>query len=323
MSGPCRDSPPHDSEGCGAGRWRHLVVEEGSVLWPRPWHWPRPSRFGRTPPTLYAHSTDHALSRSGHAPFLRGPAPCRYFRFRRQRRGRSGRDRRRTGRGDRERSKVSGDCTPRLRGRGRLGGAAAAGWLYLRQQKERQQRSRRLRQLRRLALGQGDFQLRDSTGAARSKADFLGRWVLLYFGFTHCPDVCPEQLERLSRAVRLLERDPALPPLQPLFVTVDPERDDEAALARYLRDFHPRLLGLTGTPEQVRAAAAAFRVYVSAGPRDADGDYVVDHSVLTFLVDPDGLFRDCYGSSRTAEEMARSVKGHMDNYEPLPPEGGQ
>ncbi|XP_050825823.1 protein SCO2 homolog, mitochondrial [Serinus canaria] len=206
---------------------------------------------------------------------------------------------------------------------GAVAGAAAAGWLYLRHQKERQQRSRRLQHLRQLALGQGDFQLQDTSGAARSKADFLGRWVLLYFGFTHCPDVCPEELEKLSRAVELLERDPALPPLQPLFVTVDPERDDAAALARYLRDFHPRLLGLTGTPEQVRAAAAAFRVYVSAGPRDADGDYVVDHSVLTFLVDPDGIFRDCYSRSRTAEEVARSVRGHMDAYEPLPPGGGQ
>ncbi|NXH37392.1 SCO2 protein, partial [Myiagra hebetior] len=77
------------------------------------------------------------------------------------------------------------------------------------------------------------------------------------------------------------------------------------------------------TPEQVRAAAAAFRVYVSAGPRDADGDYVVDHSVLTFLVDPDGLCRDCYGRSRTAEELARSVRAHMDTYEPLPPEGAE
>ncbi|NXY60367.1 SCO2 protein, partial [Callaeas wilsoni] len=186
-------------------------------------------------------------------------------------------------------------------------------------QQERQRRSRRLRELRALALGQGDFELRDGSGAARRTADFRGRWVLLYFGFTHCPDVCPEELEKLSRAVELLERDPALPPVQPLFVTVDPERDDAAALERYLRDFHPRLVGLTGSPEQVRAAAAAFRVYVSAGPRDADGDYVVDHSVLTFLLDPDGLLRDCYGRSRTAEEVARSVRGHMDTYEPLPP----
>ncbi|NXR99854.1 SCO2 protein, partial [Oxylabes madagascariensis] len=187
-------------------------------------------------------------------------------------------------------------------------------WLYLRHEKQEQRRSRRLGDLRALALSRADFHLRDTSGRPRTKADFLGRWVLLYFGFTHCPDVCPEQLEKLSLAVGLLERDAALPPLQPLFVTVDPERDDAAALERYLRDFHPRLLGLTGSAEQVRAAAAAFRVYLSAGPRDADGDYVVDHSVLTFLLDPDGVFRDCYGRSSTAEEVARSVRAHMDGY---------
>ncbi|XP_064590027.1 protein SCO2 homolog, mitochondrial [Zonotrichia leucophrys gambelii] len=315
------------------------------------------SRF--SPPAL----SQRAAARGGGATLCRGPAlshrgpaPSLYFRFRRHRR-RTGR--RGAGGGLKAPAMLRslrpipqlcprlcppGPCPARCQPRRRLAvppgapllplwqrlcvagavaGAAAAGWLYVRHEKERQQRSRRLQQLRRLALGQGDFQLRDTAGAARSKADFLGRWVLLYFGFTHCPDVCPEELEKLSRAVELLERDPALPPLQPLFVTVDPERDDAAALERYLRDFHPRLLGLTGTPEQVRAAASAFRVYVSAGPRDADGDYVVDHSVLTFLVDPDGVFRDCYGRSRTAEEVARSVKGHMDAYEPLPPADGQ
>uniref|UniRef100_A0A8C3XF84 Synthesis of cytochrome C oxidase 2 n=1 Tax=Cyanoderma ruficeps TaxID=181631 RepID=A0A8C3XF84_9PASS len=201
-------------------------------------------------------------------------------------------------------------------------GATAAGWLYLRHQKERQRRERHQRHLRELSLGQGDFQLRDTSGTPRSKADFRGRWVLLYFGFTHCPDVCPEELEKLSRAVEILEAEPALPPVQPLFVTVDPERDDEAALSRYLRDFHPRLVGLTGDARQVREAAARFRVYVSAGPRDPDGDYVVDHSVLTFLLDPDGILRDWYGRARTAQEVARSVRGHMDSYRPLsPPEG--
>ncbi|NWW70789.1 SCO2 protein, partial [Climacteris rufus] len=74
------------------------------------------------------------------------------------------------------------------------------------------------------------------------------------------------------------------------------------------------------SPEQVRAAAAAFRVYVSTGPRDAMGDYVVDHAVLTFLLDPEGLCRDCYGRGRTAEELARSVREHMENYEALPAE---
>ncbi|XP_061203084.1 protein SCO2 homolog, mitochondrial [Neopsephotus bourkii] len=196
-------------------------------------------------------------------------------------------------------------------------GAAAGAWLWLRERRERERQRRRREALRELALAQGDFALRDQSGAPRAKSDFRGQWVLLYFGFTHCPDVCPAALERLSRAVAALERDPALPPLQPLFVTVDPERDDEAALQRYLRDFHPRLLGLTGTAEEVRAAAAAFRVYASAGPRDADGDYIVDHSVLIYLLGPDGLFLDCYGSSKSAEELERSVRRHMRTYQPL------
>ncbi|NXK24955.1 SCO2 protein, partial [Arenaria interpres] len=168
--------------------------------------------------------------------------------------------------------------------------------------------------LRALAVGQGEFQLRDQEGRPRRKADFRGSWVLLYFGFTHCPDICPEELGKLSRAVELLEQEPGLPPLQPLFITVDPERDDAAALGHYLRDFHPRLLGLTGTPEEVRAASKAYRVYASPGPRDEDGDYIVDHSVLIYLLGPDGLFLDCYGRGKSAQDIAHSVRRHMGSY---------
>uniref|UniRef100_A0A8C3B6W7 Synthesis of cytochrome C oxidase 2 n=1 Tax=Cairina moschata TaxID=8855 RepID=A0A8C3B6W7_CAIMO len=127
-----------------------------------------------------------------------------------------------------------------------------------------------------------------------------------------------ETLEKLSRAVELLEGDAALPRLQPLFVTVDPERDDVAAVARYVRDFHPRLLGLTGSPEQVRAAGGAYRVYARAGPKDEDGDYIVDHTVVIYLLGPDGLFLDYYGRSKTPAQIADSVRRHMQTYEPLP-----
>ncbi|KAK4830842.1 hypothetical protein QYF61_013771 [Mycteria americana] len=196
-------------------------------------------------------------------------------------------------------------------------GAAGAAWLYLREEKERRRRARRRAELRALALGQGDFRLLDQAGRPRRKADFRGQWVLLYFGFTHCPDVCPEELEKLSRAVALLEREPGLPPVQPLFITVDPERDDVAAVGRYVRDFHPRLLGLTGSPEEVRAAGGAYRVYASPGPKDEDGDYIVDHTVLIYLLGPDGLFLDYYGRGKTADQIARSVRRHMETYEPL------
>ncbi|XP_074880580.1 protein SCO2 homolog, mitochondrial [Buteo buteo] len=197
------------------------------------------------------------------------------------------------------------------------GAAAAAAWLYLREEKGRRQRARRQAELRALALGQGDFRLLDQEGRPRRKADFRGQWVLLYFGFTHCPDICPEELEKLSRAVELLEREPGLPPLQPLFITVDPQRDDVAAMKRYVRDFHPRLLGLTGSPEEVRAAADAYRVYASTGPKDEDGDYIVDHTVLIYLLGPDGLFLDYYGRSKTDAQIAQSVRRHMETYEPL------
>ncbi|NWR60667.1 SCO2 protein, partial [Bucorvus abyssinicus] len=194
---------------------------------------------------------------------------------------------------------------------------AGGAWLYLREEKGRRQQARRRAELQALALGQGDFELVDQHGHPRRKGDFLGQWVLLYFGFTHCPDVCPEELEKLGRAVALLEEQPGLPPVQPLFITVDPERDDAAALARYLRDFHPRLLGLTGSPEAVRAASSAYRVYASAGPKDSDGDYVVDHTILIYLLGPDGLFLDYYGRGKSDAQIAQSVRRHMETYKPL------
>ncbi|NWH64165.1 SCO2 protein, partial [Geococcyx californianus] len=196
-------------------------------------------------------------------------------------------------------------------------GAAGAVWLYLRKQKSQREWERRRAELRALGLGDNDIELQDHHGERRSLRDFRGRWVLLYFGFTHCPDICPEELDRLSRTVAMLDAEQDLPPLQPLFITVDPERDDAAALAKYLRDFHPRFLGLTGSGEAVRAAARSFRVYASAGPRDEDGDYIVDHSVLLYLLAPDGLLLDYYRRGKSPAQLADSVRHHMRNYRPL------
>ncbi|XP_025071234.1 protein SCO2 homolog, mitochondrial [Alligator sinensis] len=198
-----------------------------------------------------------------------------------------------------------------------LGAGGLGTWLYLRWEKELQQLEQRVEQLRRVAVGQGDFQLVDHTGRPRRKADFAGQWVLLYFGFTHCPDICPEELEKLVGVVRLLDNDPHLPPVQPIFVTVDPERDDVAAMARYVRDFGPRLLGLTGSPEDVREVAKAYRVYASAGAPDVDGDYIVDHTVLIYLLAPDGLFLDYYTRGKSEAQIAQSVQRHMVTYRPF------
>lgn len=187
-------------------------------------------------------------------------------------------------------------------------------WRYVYLEKQQKWRVRRVEQLKRVALGQGNFSLVDHTGRRRTKADFMGSWVLLYFGFTHCPDICPDELDKMSGVVAALDEDGALPMVQPLFITVDPERDDTAALAKYVQDFHPRLVGMTGTAEEVKCAGKDYRVYASPGPKDDDGDYIVDHTILIYLVNPDGLFLDYYNRMKSQEQITESVRSHMKAY---------
>lgn len=200
-----------------------------------------------------------------------------------------------------------------------VGGAIIGTWWYVHEEKLQKQQMQRVEQLRKVAIGQGDFCLLDHTGQRRTKRDFMGQWVLMYFGFTHCPDICPDELEKMSNVVQLLD-DSNLPCVQPLFVTVDPERDDIAAMAKYISDFHPRLIGLTGTPEEVKEAGRAYRVYASFGPKDEDGDYIVDHTILIYLINPDGLFLDYYNRMKNATQIAESIRQHMKNYVKLFPD---
>ncbi|XP_063074119.1 protein SCO2 homolog, mitochondrial [Engraulis encrasicolus] len=214
----------------------------------------------------------------------------------------------------------SGSSKPGIRLRTRLAVTALFGagimgtWWYVHREKEQRFRDQRIEQLRQVAVGQGDFSLLDHEGRRRTKRDFLGDWTLLYFGFTHCPDICPDELDKMSSVVRILDEDPALPRVQPLFITVDPERDDVAAMQRYVRDFHPRLVGLTGSAEEVKQAGRDYRVYASAGPKDEDGDYIVDHTILIYLVNPDGLFLDYYNRMKDDKQIAQSVRNHINNY---------
>ncbi|XP_026183132.1 protein SCO2 homolog, mitochondrial [Mastacembelus armatus] len=195
-----------------------------------------------------------------------------------------------------------------------FGGGLLAVWWFVHREKQQKLHRQRIEQLQKVAVGQGDFSLLDHTGRRRTKRDFLGSWVLLYFGFTHCPDICPDELDKLSAVVLALDQDASLPPVQPLFITVDPERDNVAALARYVKDFHPRLIGLTGTPEEVKHAGRDYRVYANPGPKDEDGDYIVDHTILIYLVSPDGLFLDYYNRMKTQEQITESIRNHMKTY---------
>ncbi|XP_072327349.1 protein SCO2 homolog, mitochondrial isoform X2 [Scyliorhinus torazame] len=194
-------------------------------------------------------------------------------------------------------------------------GAAVMGlWFYVHLEKEQQQKMRRQEQLKKLALGQGDFNLLDHTGRSRTKKDFSGQWVLLYFGFTHCPDICPDELDKISSVVQILDKERALSPVQPIFITVDPERDGVEEMARYIKDFHSRMVGLTGTAEQIKDLGKAFRVYYSVGPKDEDNDYIVDHTIIIYLLNPDGLFTDYYNRNKSDQEIAESIRSHMKTY---------
>ena len=138
-----------------------------------------------------------------------------------------------------------------------------------------------------LPLAKADFKLTDHNGKQRTLADFRGKAVVLFFGYTHCPDVCPTTLADLAQVMGMLGKD--ADKVQVLLVTVDPERDAPEMLAKYVSAFHPSFLGLYGDAEATAQAAKAF--YVAYQKQPATSGYNVDHSVGTFLIDPQGRVR--------------------------------
>lgn len=157
----------------------------------------------------------------------------------------------------------------------------------------------------------GPFTLTDETGRTVTSDTFRGQWRLMYFGFTWCPDICPTDTAKLAAGLRLFaEKHPAqAKTLQPLFVTVDPERDTPAALAEFTDSFHPRLLGLTGTREQIDSALKAFRIYAQKVPGSTDNAYTYDHHAVLYLMDPDGRpVQFLAGPAATPEGIARMLE---------------
>jgi cytochrome oxidase Cu insertion factor (SCO1/SenC/PrrC family) len=160
------------------------------------------------------------------------------------------------------------------------------------------------------ALIGGPFSLTDQTGRPVTDADYRGRHMLIYFGFTFCPDVCPTELQVMASALDQLGRQ--ADQVQPLFITVDPERDTPSQLAGYVSQFHPRMAGLTGTPEQIAAAARAYRVYYSKVPGKADdGYYTMDHSSFVYLMGRDGRFLEAFAHGTTPDKMAQAIRNHL------------
>ena len=159
----------------------------------------------------------------------------------------------------------------------------------------------------------GPFALTDHNGRAVTDETFRGRFTLLYFGYTFCPDLCPTNLLTMADALEALGPEQA-GRVQPLFVTVDPERDGPAALRDYMAHFGPRFLALRGTPARTRAALKAWRIHRRKVPppagADADG-YLVDHATLTFLMGPDGGFRTLFPHDTPAEKMAAALRRYL------------
>ena len=154
----------------------------------------------------------------------------------------------------------------------------------------------------------GPFALIDQNDHPRTDKDFHGHWVLLYFGYTYCPDVCPTTLARMAN---LLDRLGAKSErIVPLFITVDPERDTPDVLKKYLAAFGPRFVGLTGAPQAIAKAAHAYRVYYAKHKLEG-GSYSVDHSSVIYLLDPGGKFVKIYDDTATPASIADDLKAQM------------
>jgi cytochrome oxidase Cu insertion factor (SCO1/SenC/PrrC family) len=155
----------------------------------------------------------------------------------------------------------------------------------------------------------GPFELIDQTGKARTNADFRGKFLIVYFGYTTCPDICPTELMQIGLAIDKLGA--AGGDIQPLFISVDPERDTPSALASYVSQFHPRLIGLTGTPEQIRAVADAYKAYYAKYLPPDGAVYLIDHTGFIYLIGRSGEYLGFFPPGTSADRMVEIIRQHL------------
>jgi protein SCO1/2 len=153
----------------------------------------------------------------------------------------------------------------------------------------------------------GPFQLTDENGRSVSDATYRGKWLLIYFGYTHCPDACPTALNDMAEAIDRLGAKQAK--VQALFITVDPERDTPSVLKDYVAAFGDKVVGLTGTPAQIQGAAKAYRVYYAKHAGAAEGEYDMDHSSVIYVMDPQGRFVANFTHESQPEQIADKLNG--------------
>lgn len=161
-----------------------------------------------------------------------------------------------------------------------------------------------------VAIG-GPFTLTDAKGATVTDVNLKGRYSLVFFGYTHCPDICPLSLQLVTQALEAAGPDAAK--VQPVFITIDPERDTTEALSAYMANFDPRFMALTGTPEQVKSAEQSYRVFAAKVPIKDDkgndtGDYGMSHTGYIYLMDRNGEYLDHFQNDTTAEALAARIR---------------
>ena len=156
----------------------------------------------------------------------------------------------------------------------------------------------------RAALIGGAFSLQAGDGKTVSDQTLRGRPFLVYFGYTHCPDVCPTELARISDVLNQMSDKP----IPALFITVDPERDTPKLMQEYVSSFNPAIIGLSGSRQEIDAAEKTFRVFARKGEPQADGDYSMDHSSIVYLMDKNGAFVEAFNVERAPKDAAKDLE---------------
>jgi protein SCO1/2 len=152
----------------------------------------------------------------------------------------------------------------------------------------------------------GDFTLTNQEGQRVTQADFDGRWRLIYFGFTFCPAICPTELQRMASVLDKLPKDMAAA-ITPIFVTVDPERDTVEVMKNYVEMFHPRLVGLTGTPKEIKQVKDGYKIYAAKVQDETMSDYTMDHSSYIYFMDPQNNLRRIFKMTDTLDKILSDV----------------
>ena len=156
----------------------------------------------------------------------------------------------------------------------------------------------------------GPFSLVDQTGRLRNDGEFRGKLMIVYFGYTFCPDVCPGDLQAITLALDQLGSLAAK--VQPVFITIDPERDDKV-LAEYISAFHPSLIGLTGTPDQIREVANSYKAFYTKVRDERTGDYSIDHAGVIYLMGKDGKYLGFMPPQTAPDRLAEVLRSHLAN----------